>query len=148
MRAGEVAASRLVKLRAIARLGVLASRTDRGCVERRQVLGTARTLQLDPLSHRGGVPVVYQALVGLHDAVVGAGDVVGQLEGGAHQLSCRDHPVDQADVEGTLRVDRVPGERELLGPVRADLANSRVKGFQTAVYPSGQSKSFYRYWIA
>lgn len=36
----------------------------------------------------------------------------------------------------------------LLYPVRCELANGRVKGYQTAVYPSGQSKRFERYWIS
>ncbi|MBN9072608.1 MAG: ABC transporter substrate-binding protein [Rhizobiales bacterium] len=35
----------------------------------------------------------------------------------------------------------------LLYPVRCDLANKRVKGFESAVYPTGQSKRFDMYWI-
>ena len=35
----------------------------------------------------------------------------------------------------------------LLYPVRCELANKRVKNYQTAVYPSGQSKRFEIYWI-
>lgn len=35
----------------------------------------------------------------------------------------------------------------LLYPVRCELANKRVKGYETASYPSGQSKRFEMYWI-
>jgi ABC-type transport system substrate-binding protein len=35
----------------------------------------------------------------------------------------------------------------LLYPVRSDLANKRIKGFQSAVFPTGQAKRFDRYWI-
>ena len=35
----------------------------------------------------------------------------------------------------------------LLYPVRCDLANSRVGGFQSAVYPTGQAKRFDTYWL-
>lgn len=35
----------------------------------------------------------------------------------------------------------------LLYPIRCDLANKRVKGFESAVYPTGQAKRFDMYWI-
>lgn len=35
----------------------------------------------------------------------------------------------------------------LLYPVRCDLANKRIKGFESAVYPTGQAKRFDMYWI-